>query len=124
MLHLLIDTCVWLDLSKDYRSQPLISALEELITADEVKLIVPQIVVDEFLRNKARVIAEAERSLQSHFRLVREAVNQFGAGDRRNQRAGDGQGACRPCPLSPGKKQRRGRDSGRDLRGHCRAVRR
>ncbi|QCM13673.1 hypothetical protein CFBP6625_24910 (plasmid) [Agrobacterium tumefaciens] len=79
MLHLLIDTCVWLDLSKDYRSQPLISALEDLVAADEIRLIVPQIVVDEFLRNKSRVTAEAQRSLQSHFRLVREAVNQFGA---------------------------------------------
>ncbi|MUZ65419.1 PIN domain-containing protein [Agrobacterium vitis] len=79
MLHLLIDTCIWLDLSKDYRSQPLISALKDLIAAGEVELIIPQIVVDEFLRNKSRVIAETQRSLQSHFRLVREAVNQFGA---------------------------------------------
>ncbi|MEX2693074.1 PIN domain-containing protein [Rhizobium mongolense] len=50
MLHLLIDTCIWLDLSKDYRSQPLISALKDLIAAGEVELIIPQIVVDEFLR--------------------------------------------------------------------------
>lgn len=63
MLHLLIDTCVWLDLSKDYRSQPLINALEDLVAANEIRLIVPQIVVDEFLRNKSRVIAEAQRGL-------------------------------------------------------------
>jgi hypothetical protein len=39
---------------------------------------VPQIVIDEFSRNKARIIEEARRSLQTHFRLVREAVNRFG----------------------------------------------
>src|SRR3954454_7063935 len=78
MLRLLVDTCVWLDLAKDYREQPVIGALEDLIQAREIELIVPQVVVDEFTRNKARVIADAQRSLQSHFRLVREAVNRFG----------------------------------------------
>lgn len=31
-IRLLVDTCVWLDLAKDYRDQPVISALEDLIT--------------------------------------------------------------------------------------------
>ncbi|WP_369721326.1 PIN domain-containing protein [Bradyrhizobium sp. LLZ17] len=69
MFRLLIDTSVWLDLAKDYREQPIISALEDLVAAGEIELIVPQIVVDEFDRNKARVVDEARRSLQSHFRL-------------------------------------------------------
>jgi hypothetical protein len=77
-LYVLIDTCVWLDIAKDYREQPVIGALEDLISAGEVELIVPQVVVDEFRRNKARIIEDARRSLQSHFRLVREAVNRFG----------------------------------------------
>ncbi len=37
----------------------------------------PSTVLDEFDRNKSRVIEAAQRSLQSHFRLVREAVNRF-----------------------------------------------
>jgi hypothetical protein len=45
-LHLLIDTCVWLDLAKDYRQLPLLSALEELVRQGEVILIVPDIVRD------------------------------------------------------------------------------
>lgn len=76
-LKLLVDTCVWLDLAKDYREQPVIGALEDLIKAREIELAVPEIVLDEFERNKARVIEAAQRSLQSHFRLVREAVNRF-----------------------------------------------
>jgi hypothetical protein len=78
LIHLLIDTCVWLDLAKDYREQLVISALEDLISARQIKLVVPQVVVDEFNRNKSRVVEDARRSLQSHFRLVREAVNRFG----------------------------------------------
>jgi len=77
-MRLLVDTCVWLDLAKDYCEQPIIAALEDVIECGEVELIVPQQVLDEFNRNKARVIEEARRGLQSHFRLVRQAVSRFG----------------------------------------------
>jgi predicted nucleic acid-binding protein len=76
-LKLLVDTCVWLDLATDYREQPVIGALEDLIKSGDIELVVPEIVLDEFDRNKQRVIEAAQRSLQSHFRLVREAVNRF-----------------------------------------------
>lgn len=76
--RLLVDTCVWLDLAKDYREQPVISALEDLVESGEVELVVPQQVLEEFDRNKTRIIEEARRGLQSHFRLVRQAVNRFG----------------------------------------------
>ena len=77
-LNLLVDTCVWLDLAKDYREQPIISALEDLIQNNRLKLIIPSVVLDEFARNKAKIAEEAKRGLQSHFRLVRDAVNRFG----------------------------------------------
>ena len=64
-LHLLIDTSVWLDLAKDYRQLPILDALSAMSKADELTLILPRIVVDEFERNKERVIAESKRSLSS-----------------------------------------------------------
>lgn len=82
-VRLLVDTCVWLDLAKDYREQSVIAALEDLVESGEVELIVPQQVLDEFDRNKARIIEEARRSLQSHFRLVRQAINRFGDDTRK-----------------------------------------
>jgi len=77
-LMLLGDTSVWLDLAKDYRMQPVIGAIEDLVEAGELRLLVPQVVLDEFARNKERVAIDATRSLQSHFNLVRDAVNRFG----------------------------------------------
>src|SRR5207237_3222578 len=74
------DTCVWFDLAKDYRQQPVISALEDLVASGEVELLVPEVVLDEFERHKKRVAMDATRSLQSHFSLVRDAVNRFGNG--------------------------------------------
>jgi hypothetical protein len=41
MLRLLVDTCVWLDMARDYRHQPALAALEQLIETNEVSLILP-----------------------------------------------------------------------------------
>ena len=82
-LRLLVDTCVWLDLAKDYRERPVISALEDLVNTGEIELIVLQQVLDEFDRNKTRIIDDARRGLQSHFRLVREAVHRFSDDERK-----------------------------------------
>lgn len=76
-LHLLIDTSVWLDLAKDYRQLSILDALTAMREADQLALILPSIVIDEFQRNKDRVIAESKRSLSSHFKLVREALLKF-----------------------------------------------
>lgn len=82
-LNLLIDTSVWLDLTKDTRHLPLLDALFAMTEASEVALILPQIVVDEFARNRDRVMADSRRSLSSHFKRVREALVQFAPEDSR-----------------------------------------
>lgn len=81
---LLIDTCVWLDLAKDHRELPVITALEELLKSGDVKLIVPEIVATEFARNRERVAEEARTSFKTHIRLAREAVNRYGPQDTKN----------------------------------------
>ena len=78
MFKILIDTCVWLDLTKDYRQQAILTALEELIRQGEIELILPRTVVDEFARNKARVIEESSRSLSGTLKRTKEAVEKFG----------------------------------------------
>ncbi len=50
MFKILIDTCVWLDLAKDYQQQAILAALEELIRHGEVELLLPRTVIDEFAR--------------------------------------------------------------------------
>src|ERR1700722_10369387 len=85
MLRLLVDTCVWLDMAKDYRHQPTLAALEQLIEANEVSLVLPEQAVDEFARNKDRIIKESGKSLSSTFKRVKEAVRQFGKAEGRNE---------------------------------------
>ena len=76
--NVLIDTCVWLDLAKDYQQQAILAALEELIRQGSLALILPRTVVDEFARNKTRVVEEASRSLSSTLKRAEEAVQKFG----------------------------------------------
>jgi len=61
-LRLLIDTCVWLDIAKDYRQRPTIGAIEELVKAGVISLIVPRQVIEEFNRNKDRLSRRAGRA--------------------------------------------------------------
>ncbi len=55
MFNILIDTCVWLDLAKDPRQHPVLGVIEQMVHERLIALIVPQIVVEEFRRNRARI---------------------------------------------------------------------
>lgn len=72
--HVLIDTCVWLDLAKDARQLPILNALDDLANASEIKLIVPEVIRSEFERNKDSVAERAQKSLKSHFRLLKDSI--------------------------------------------------
>lgn len=80
MFQLLIDTCVWLDIAKDRKQQSLLTALERLLEHKKIELIVPQIVVDEFNRNKARIVQDATKSMSSTLKRAKELVGEFGKG--------------------------------------------
>ena len=54
MLHLLVDTSTWLDLSKRRDGRRWILAVQELVQQGDVELMVPQVVIDEYERNDAR----------------------------------------------------------------------
>lgn len=71
---ILVDADVWLGLAKEYKDRALLDALELLAMNQELELILPQMLIDEFLRNKQRVVKEAGQSLVSNVRRVKEFV--------------------------------------------------
>ena len=78
MFKILIDTCVWLDLAKDYQRQGILGVLEALVREEQVSIILPRTVVDEFTRNKARVAEEGGRSLSAVLKRAKEVVHRLG----------------------------------------------
>ena len=55
MLHLLVDTSTWLDLAKRRDGQRWIVAMRLLVHQGDLQLLVPNVVIDEFERNRDRI---------------------------------------------------------------------
>ncbi|MDB4918794.1 PIN domain-containing protein [Mucilaginibacter sp.] len=83
MLNLLIDTCVWLDIAKDAEQQRILRVLQELMEMGEVKLLLPETVLNEFNNNKERVIKESNQSLASAIKRTKRVVERLGSSDVR-----------------------------------------
>ncbi|HEY6257300.1 MAG TPA: PIN domain-containing protein [Xanthobacteraceae bacterium] len=62
-VRMFVDACVWLDLIGDPCAPALIGALEELVTAGDIILVVARIILDEFAQNRARLIEDGGRSI-------------------------------------------------------------
>ncbi len=81
MVKLLIDTSVWLDISKTTKGEKVLNLLVSFIEREDVSLILPEIIIQEFDRNKERIIVDAGKSLSSHFKKVKEMVLEHGSED-------------------------------------------
>src|SRR6056297_2930203 len=74
LYRVLIDTSVWLDMAGSYRAAPLVRALHEMCDNAQLEIIVPDIVREEFARNKDRVTTQSTKALQSHVKSLRYAL--------------------------------------------------
>jgi hypothetical protein len=70
---MLVDTGVWLDLAKDSTGRSLLGTLDELVSTDDIILVVGRAILDEFAQNKARLIEDSERSISSSRRRAKAA---------------------------------------------------
>lgn len=80
-IQILLDTCIWLSLAGDYRNMPILHRMSEMIEASEIEFLVPNVVVEEFQRNRARVLKQSQVSQRDTFKRVRNAIRQYGDGD-------------------------------------------
>ena len=78
MVNVLIDTSVWLQFAKTPQDEALIDALDLLTGSNEINLVVPRVVYEEFIHRRDEIIAECSKSLASHFRVVKDAIEQSG----------------------------------------------
>jgi predicted nucleic acid-binding protein len=74
LYRVLIDTSVWLDMAGSSRAAPLVRALHEMCDNAQLEIIVPDIVREEFSRNKDRVATQSTKALQSHLKSLRYAL--------------------------------------------------
>jgi len=98
MLHLLVDTSTWLDLSKRRDGQRWIAALRVLAHQGKVELLVPRLVVDEFERNRERIETSMTASIAQRFRLIKRDLDDYG-GTAQEQALKVIEGLARHVPL-------------------------
>lgn len=87
--HVLIDTCVWLDIAQNQKLTPLLTVLVEFIDEGHIRLLLPRTVVDEFQRNRERVAKTSAKSLATHFNAVKDAIRKAERNKRKRDRALD-----------------------------------
>ena len=77
MFYIFLDTCVLLDISTKKSDIPLVTALEELIDSNVVTLVVPDLVIAEYERNKEDVANKTTKRLSQEFKQVKAVVSEF-----------------------------------------------
>jgi hypothetical protein len=77
MLHLLVDTSVWLDLAKRRDCQKWTAPISDLTGPGQLELLVPELVIDEFDRNRPRVEDAVTAQVRERFRLSRADLNAY-----------------------------------------------
>jgi len=78
-MHLImLDTCVWLDISSKKAELPMLNAIEHLVEDGSIKILLPDLIRAEYERNKERVIEATRKRLSSEFRVIKGVVESFG----------------------------------------------
>ena len=85
MLHLLVDTSVWLDLAKRRDGQKWIEPIHALTRPRQLELLVPGLVLDEFDRNRPRAEDAVTAKIRERFRLLRADIDAYADESRRPQ---------------------------------------
>ncbi len=75
--HLLIDTCVWIDLASDSSADEILARLEDLIATTHCGLVVPQVVREEFDRHKADCTEKLVKKLSVRVNEMIQFAKQF-----------------------------------------------
>lgn len=84
MYYIMLDTCVLLDISTRKNDLPIVSALEELTSSKCIKLVIPDLVINEYKKNKDDVANKTVKRLSYEFKQVKNIVNEF-ATDKKQQ---------------------------------------
>jgi hypothetical protein len=78
VLRLLIDTSTWLDLTMRRDGQKWIVPLRVFLHQDELELLVPPLVIEEFEHNRPRSEAAVTKSALARLRQLRRELHEFG----------------------------------------------
>ena len=72
---LMLDTCVWLDIAKNPSLKPLGLVLKQLLESNNLIILTTDIIREEFLRNKDRVIDMSRQKMAQEITNIKSLIN-------------------------------------------------
>lgn len=99
MLNLFVDTSTWLDLAGRRDGQKWIIALNHFIRQNTLRLLVPEVVMQEFERNRPRVEQAMTTQVASRFRVLRADIGAIYDGEDLEQAVNALAGLAHHVPL-------------------------
>lgn len=84
-----MDTSTWLDLARRRDGQRWIAALRVLVQQQQVELLVPPVVIEEFDRNRDRVESTMTSSVAARFKALRQDLLDYADDDERSMQVVD-----------------------------------
>lgn len=78
MIRVLLDTPIWLDIAKRRDGQRWVVSLRVFASQGGLEILAPQIVLDEFTRNRPRIEASVSAAVSERFRQIRRDLHEYG----------------------------------------------
>lgn len=75
IMYLFIDTCVWLKLLEKTKFLDILNSLHELQATDKLKIVISNYILEEFNRNKNKIIQSKSKSISKAIKILRSYVN-------------------------------------------------
>lgn len=85
MLRLLIDTSVWLDIAQRRDGQKWIVPMRVFIHHNDLQLLVPDLISEEFERNRPRAEDAMTTKVRDRFRPIRNDLDTYASDERRRE---------------------------------------
>ena len=99
MLNLFVDTSTWLDLAARRDGQKWIVALRQFVRQGDLRLLVPELVLNEFERNRPRAEQAMTTRVADRFRLLRTDIGTTYASEDLEQALNTLDGLAHHVPL-------------------------
>ncbi|EGD44067.1 hypothetical protein NBCG_01655 [Nocardioidaceae bacterium Broad-1] len=95
----MIDTCVWLDTAKDIRGERLLATLRVFSHWGRLELLVPDLVDEEYGRNRDHVVSSLSTGMRAHLRTARTILTAHSAPELSEQLLGEFDDAATRGPM-------------------------
>lgn len=73
---LMIDTCIWIEIAKNPSYKSLTITLKHLVETDQIKILTTDIIKDEFIRNKDKLLEIGRQNFSQNIKNLNTLIKE------------------------------------------------